>query len=107
MMGTHDTQGSLFYVGLDLEDRIPADHPLRLIRQKIDFSFVRQEVADFYGHNGHVSVDPEVIVKLLLLLFLGVYGDFVYGLRKQQRRLGMDIVTSLASSSENGNDTCG
>ena len=36
----------------------------------VDFGFVRQEVARCYGGNGQVSVDPEVILKLMCLLFL-------------------------------------
>jgi transposase len=55
---------------MELGRRIPTDHLLRRISQVIDLSFVRREVADFYGGNGQVSVDPEVIVKLMLLLFL-------------------------------------
>lgn len=35
----------------------------------IDFEFVRGEVADCYGSKGHVSVDPEVIMKMMFLLF--------------------------------------
>ncbi|MCH6257002.1 hypothetical protein MLD52_10615 [Puniceicoccaceae bacterium K14] len=35
----------------------------------VDFSFVRDEVADKYGSNGNVSVDPKVVFKLMYLLF--------------------------------------
>jgi len=31
----------------------------------VDFSFVREEVSDFYGHNGNESVDPAVIMKMI------------------------------------------
>jgi transposase len=68
-MGTHDPQKELFSDQVDLEQRVRADHPLRAVRQAVDFSFVRAEVAQFYGGNGNVSVDPEVILKLLFLLF--------------------------------------
>ena len=50
--------------------RIPQDHLLRRINRILDLGFVRGEVADFYGNNGHVSVDPVIIIKLMLLLFL-------------------------------------
>ena len=69
MMGSQDDQ-RLPYCVVDLEQRVPANHPLRLIRRAVDFSFVRAEVAPFYGYNGNESVDPEVILKLLFLLFL-------------------------------------
>ena len=35
----------------------------------IDFKFVREEVAHRYGSKGNVSVDPEVIMKMMFLLF--------------------------------------
>jgi transposase len=70
MMGQHSGQKEMFSYQVDLDRRIRADHPLRAIRAAIDFSFVRQEVAHCYGYNGNVSTDPEVILKLMFLLFL-------------------------------------
>jgi transposase len=68
-MGTHDPQKELFSYQVDLDRRVRAGHPLRAVRAAVDFSFVRTEVARFYGGNGHVSVDPAVILKLMFLLF--------------------------------------
>jgi transposase len=70
MMGKRQ-QGDpkLFYSGFSLDRRVPADHPLRRILQVVDFDFVRPRVAGLYGVNGHVSVDPVVILKILFLLF--------------------------------------
>src|ERR1700733_9087846 len=70
MMGTQDTQKHLFNYSVDLDKRVRRDNPLRAIRDKIDFAWVRAEVAHHYGCNGNESVDPEVILKLLFLLFL-------------------------------------
>jgi transposase len=70
MMGIHEGQKELFNYAVNLDRRVRADHPLRAIRATVDFRFVRQEVAHCYGHNGQVSVDPEVILKLMFLLFL-------------------------------------
>lgn len=69
MMGKHEKQKDLFSYGIDLDARVRKDHPLRKVAQRVDFSFVRDEVADKYGSNGNVSVDPEVILKLMFLLF--------------------------------------
>lgn len=69
-MGVHTAQKELFSYEVDLDRRVRADHPLRAVRRMIDFSFVRREVAPCYGHNGHVSADPEVVMKLMFLLFL-------------------------------------
>jgi IS5 family transposase len=60
----------LFYSGFTLGDRIPADHLLRRIREQVDFQFVRDHVRHLYGDCGHESLDPIVLVKLMLLLFL-------------------------------------
>lgn len=59
----------LFYHGINLEERLGPDHPLRRVAQAVDFSFVRCEVADCYGVNGNVSVDPTIVLKLMFLLF--------------------------------------
>lgn len=71
MMGKKRTgQGALFAYNASLGSRVPKDHPLRQIDRLIDFDFVRKQVRDSYGSNGHESEDPIVIVKLMLLLFL-------------------------------------
>ncbi len=70
MRGQHIPQSELFSYSVNLERRVRDNHPLRRIQELIDFSFVRCEVADAYGCNGHESVDPVILVKMLLLLFL-------------------------------------
>lgn len=68
-MGRHEGQKELFSYEVNLDRRVRADHPLRAIRAAVDFRFVRQEVADCYGYNGNESIDPEVVLKLMFLLF--------------------------------------
>ena len=63
------TQAKLFYHGVSLERRMPKEHPLRKIKQLVDFNFIRSQVTDLYGNNGNQSVDPAVILKLMFLLF--------------------------------------
>ncbi len=70
MMGKQKKQDQLFSYSVNLESRIPSHHYLRKIKEVIDLSFVSSAVKDFYGYNGNESVDPEVIVKMMLLLFL-------------------------------------
>jgi transposase len=60
----------LFSYNVQLETRVRKDHPLRRIRQCIDFEFIYKEVAPTYGASGNVSVPPTVILKLMLLLVL-------------------------------------
>jgi transposase len=72
MMGTQPSrrQPALFSYHIDLEHRLGADHLLRKVSATLDLSFVIPAVRHRYGRSGNVSLDPRVIVKLLLLLFL-------------------------------------
>jgi transposase len=71
MMGkSQQVAPKLFYHGLSLESRIPQDHILRKIKRLIDFNFIRSQVEHLYGVNGHLSIDPAVILKLM---FVSIY----------------------------------
>jgi len=61
-------QLNMFYPGLCLARRLRPDHPLRQVKQLVDFDIIYQEVKPFDGVNGNVSVPPPVILKLMLLL---------------------------------------
>jgi len=70
MMGYQEhTQENMFLYNIYLETRIRKEHPLRRIRELVDFDFIYNEVKDKYGRNGNVSVPPPVILKLMFLLF--------------------------------------
>ena len=68
-MGIHQPQNELFSYQVNLDKRVRPDHPLRRVARAVDFSFVRAEVAQFYGDNGNESVDPVILLKLMFLLF--------------------------------------
>jgi transposase len=71
MMGRKEpSQEGLFIYGISLENRVRKDHPLRKVKELIDFDFIYREVEDTYGANGNVSVPPPVILKLMLLFML-------------------------------------
>lgn len=71
MMGQQEGfQPKLFYHQINLERRVPEEHLLRKIRERIDFDFIYGEVRDTYGDNGNVSLPPPVILKMILLLAL-------------------------------------
>src|SRR6266511_3000180 len=69
MMGEQKSEPQLFNYAVNLEKRVRANHPLRQVKAVIDFSFAREEVAHCYGRNGNESVLPEVILKMMFLLF--------------------------------------
>ena len=69
MMGVNREQKELFSYRVDLDRRVRSDNPLGKIKEEVDFSWIRGEVEHLYGYNGNESVDPVMIVKLLLLLY--------------------------------------
>jgi transposase len=63
-------QPSFFIYGFRLDSRLPADHLLRKVKSQVNLDFVLPLVRDCYGLSGHVSLDPRLIVKMMILLFL-------------------------------------
>ena len=86
MMGEHARSEALFYY-FTLEEYIPKNHLLRLIDQHIDFSFVREQLKDSYSDMGRPSVDPELLLRILLIGYL--YG--ITSERKLVEELGMHL----------------
>ena len=72
--------GRVVVLLLRLEDQIPNEHLLRLIDQHIDFSFVRERLRKFYSSTGRPSIDPEVLLRLLLV-------GYLYGITSERRLL--------------------
>ena len=70
MMSDEDSQVPVWSYRVNLDKRVRSDHPLRQIRSSLDLSFVRKAVAHTYGRKGNKSVPPEVIMRMMLLLFL-------------------------------------
>ncbi len=87
MMGQNARSESLFYY-FRLEDHIPEDHLLRLVDQHIDFAFVRETLKASYSHTGRPSIDPEVLLRILLI-------GYLYGITSE-RRLVEDVGMHLA-----------
>jgi transposase len=63
-----------------LEDQIPEDHLLRLMDRHVDLSFVRERLKNSYSSSGRPSIDPEVLLRLLLV-------GYLYGITSERRLL--------------------
>jgi transposase len=87
MMGHHDRSEALFYY-FRLEDQVPEHHLLRLIDKHISFEFVRQQLKDSYSGTGRPSIDPELLLRILLL-------GYLYGI-SSERRLVEELRMHLA-----------
>ena len=79
MMGLQSRGECLFY-SFHLEDQIPETHLLRLIDRYVDFGFVRDRMMSFYSRTGRPSIDPEVLLRLLLV-------GYLYGITSERRLL--------------------
>src|SRR6266700_2383756 len=77
MMGQHDRSEALFYY-FRLEDQVPETHPLRLIEKHISFAFVREKLKDIYGETGRPSIDPELLLRILLI-------GYLYGITSERK----------------------
>lgn len=67
MMGRRKSeQGQLFYA-FDLEAVVPDDHQVRRIDAVLDLSWVRAELAPHYSNTGRPSIDPELMIRMLIL----------------------------------------
>ena len=66
MIGQHDRSESLFYY-FRIEDQVPENHLLRFIDRYVSFDFVREKLRASYSETGRPSIDPEVLLRILLL----------------------------------------
>src|SRR5438874_7938008 len=67
MMGQHDRCEALFYY-FRLDDQVPENHLLRLIEKHISLAFVRERLKDSYSETGRPSIDPELLLRILLMV---------------------------------------
>lgn len=82
-----EVQGALFYE-FSLEDHVPTDHVLRLIDRFVDLGGIRTHLAPFYSSTGHPSIDPDLMIRMLLV-------GYVMGIRSE-RRLCEEVHLNLA-----------
>lgn len=88
MMGKKaDDQDRLFY-SFNLDKHVPLDHLLRRIDRFLDFSQLRQRLEPFYSHTGRPSIDPELMIRMLLV-------GYCFGIRSE-RRLCEEVHFNLA-----------
>src|SRR6267143_4439881 len=88
MMGrlNHD-QGQLFY-SFSLEEAVPDDHLVREIAAVVDLAWVRAELAPYYSSTGRPSIDPELMIRMLII-------GYVFAIRSE-RALCRDVQVNFA-----------
>src|SRR5580700_4378237 len=77
MMGVQATSARFFY-DFCLDDHVPSDHILRSIDRHLDLDDVRQAVRPFYSSTGRPSIDPELMIRMLI-------AGYCMGIRSERR----------------------
>jgi len=86
MMGKQS--GQIEMAVIDMERMIPPNHLLRKINQLVDFGFIYEQATELYAKSGRPSIDPVLLVKMLLV-------GYLYGI-KSERRLEQEVQLNIA-----------
>jgi transposase len=88
MMGRREDSQVQFLYAFDLDKVVPPDHLVRQIDGVLDLSWVHKELAPYYSHTGRPSIDPVLMIRMLLV-------GYVFALRSE-RRLCSEVQVNLA-----------
>ena len=88
MMGPRQVDQAALFYDFSLERHVPVSHLLRSIDRFVELSDVRSHVAPFYSSTGRPSIDPELLIRMLLV-------GYCYGIRSE-RRLCEEVHLNLA-----------
>ncbi len=88
MMGRLEAGQERLFYHFRLEDQVPANHLLRKLEAPLDLDMVRKQLEPFYSEIGRPSVDPELMIRMLLL-------GYCYSIRSE-RRLCDEVRFNLA-----------
>ncbi len=78
MMGHRQVDEAALFYEFSLEAHIPADHLLRSIDRFVELGEVRRELASFYSTMGRPSVDPDLMIRMLIV-------GYCFGIRSERR----------------------
>ncbi len=88
MMGRRGNSQGQFFYAFDLDAVVPPDHLVRQIDSLLDLSWVHRELAPYYSHTGRPSIDPVLMIRMLIV-------GYVFALRSE-RRLCAEVQVNLA-----------
>ncbi len=88
MMGERMVAQEALFYSFSLERHVPADHLLRSIDRFVDLSGIREELKPFYSETGRPSIDPELMIRMLIV-------GYCMGIRSE-RRLCDEVHLNLA-----------
>src|ERR1700739_124262 len=88
MMGRREGGQGQFFYSFDLDKVVPPDHLVRQVEGVLDLSWGHKELAPFYSHTGRPSIDPVLMIRMLIV-------GYVFALRSE-RRLCAEVQVNLA-----------
>ena len=88
MMGRRKVGQGQFFYEFDLDEVVPAEHPVRQIDAVLDLSWVHKELAPYYSHTGRPSVDPVLMIRMLIV-------GYAFAIRSE-RRICAEVQVNLA-----------
>ena len=88
MMGRRQVEQAALFYEFSLERHVPADHLLRSIDRFVALGELRRELAPFYSAIGRPSIDPELMIRMLIV-------GYCFGIRSE-RRLCEEVHLNLA-----------
>jgi transposase len=88
MMGRREDRQGQFFYSFDLAEVVPPDHLVRQIDAALDLSWVHKELAPYYSHTGRPSIDPVLMIRMLIV-------GYVFAIRSE-RRLCSEVQVNLA-----------
>jgi transposase len=88
MMGRRKNGQGQFFYAFDLDKVVPPDHLVRQIDCLLDLSWVHKELAPYYSHTGRPSIDPELMIRMLVV-------GYVFAIRSE-RQLCAEVQVNLA-----------
>jgi len=88
MMGERTVAQEALFYSFNIERHVPADHLLRSIDRFVDLSGVREHLRPFYSETGRPSIDPELMIRMLII-------GYCMGIRSE-RRLCEEVHLNLA-----------
>jgi transposase len=87
-MGLQGSNQERLFYSFNLEAHVSLDHLLRDIDRFLDLAEVRQHLAGYYSSTGRPSIDPELIIRMLVI-------GYSFGIRFE-RRLCEEVHPDLA-----------
>jgi transposase len=88
MMGHRQVEQAALFYEFSLEKHVPAEHLLRSIDRFVELGELRRELAGFYSTIGRPSIDPELMIRMLIV-------GYCFGIRSE-RRLCEEVHLNLA-----------